>query len=203
MKIVGISFSYSKDSMALRGLKLMDHYLKFTHLHQIDLTFCDSNKPDGVVPDSVHRFTKILNEADVLVFSVPEYSEHYSAAFKNALDWLVVESSMNSTLGQQYSISNKPTYVITFTPAKVGAGHRHFDITQHALEKLGADVKELFVKNDGWDNVIRNNFQFVDTECARILNTTITELQPVIKKDMSNDVPGWNIKYNNWNEKWK
>jgi hypothetical protein len=79
----------------------------------------------------------------------------------------------------------------------------NFDITQHALEKLGADVKELFVKNDGWDNVIPNNFQFVDTECTLILNTAITELQPVIKKDMSTDVPGWNIKYNNWNEKWK
>ena len=33
------------------------------------------------------------------------------------MDWLVVGKQYNASLGQNYSISDKPVYVITFTPA--------------------------------------------------------------------------------------
>lgn len=204
MKIMGVSFSYSKNSMGLRGLKLMDQYLNFDSLYQIDLPFCNNNKPDGNVPESVEEFVKLLDNSDVLVFSVPEYAEHCSAGFKNALDWLVVKQNFNSTLGQGYCISSKPTYVITFTPAKKGAGHRHFDITRKALEKLGADVRDCFVKNDGWDNVIPGNYNFVQKECEKILKDTETEsnTKTSAANNMSNEVSDWIDKYNQWNMKW-
>ena len=202
MKIVGVSFSYSKDSMAYRGLTLMDNFLNFEKLIKIDLPMCDSNEPNGVVPDSVSEFCKSLELADVIVFSIPEYTAHYSAGFKNAMDWLVVKSNFNATLGKGYAISNKPVYVITFTPTFKGAGHRHFEMTTHLLEKLGANVVKCFVKNNGWDNVIPGNFGFVEEEATAILNTTHKPLQ-VKEEDMTKEVPTWNIDYNNWNKKWK
>ena len=33
------------------------------------------------------------------------------------MDWLVVGKQYNASLNQNYSISDKPVYVITFTPA--------------------------------------------------------------------------------------
>lgn len=202
MKITGISFSYSKDSMALRGLFLMDSFLHFYNLHQINLPFCNSNKPNGLVPQSVQLFIDIICDADILVFSVPEYSEHYSAAFKNALDWLVVEQNFNSSLGQDYCITNKPIYVITFTPAKTGAGDRHFEMTTHILKKLGADIRKCFVKNNGWQEVVPNNFKFVEQESNEILNTLIVERKQSNEVDLKNEVPEWINKYEEWNNKW-
>lgn len=203
MNIAGISFSYSIDSMAFRGLKLMDYYLNFETLSKVDLPICDSNKPDGIVPQSVHNFSELLNSADVLVFSIPEYTGHYSAAFKNALDWLVVKKQFNSTLGQDYCISQKPIYVITFTPSHQGAGHRHFEMTSEILQKLGAQVKNCFVKNNGWETVIPLNYKLVQDECNEIKNTSITKQLAKNTTTLDNEVPTWINAYNNWNNKWK
>ena len=202
MNISSVSFSYSKNSMSYRGLLLMDKYLKFSDIIKIDIPICDSNKSDGNVPEEVNIFCDKLFKADILVFSIPEATAHYSAAFKNAMDWLVVKSNFNADLGQKYPISNKSLYVITFTPVYKNAGHRHFEMTKHLLQdKLGADVKNMFVKNYGWDNVIPHNYKFVYNECQEILNTT----PPTIvekKKNMRDDINTWNKQYDEWNLKW-
>ena len=82
MKITAVSFSYSENSMSYRGLLLMDHYIKFSIIIKMDLPICDSNKPDGVIPKEVEELDSILDKSDVLVFSVPEYTGHYSVGFK-------------------------------------------------------------------------------------------------------------------------
>ena len=106
MKITAVSFSYSENSMSYRGLLLMDHYIKFSNIIKMDLPICDSNKPDGEIPKEVEELDNILDKSDILVFSVPEYTGHYSVGFKNLLDWLVVKGYYNASLGQKYSISN-------------------------------------------------------------------------------------------------
>ena len=83
-----------------------------------------------MIPKKVEELDNKLKESDALVFSIPEYTGHYSVGFKNLMDWLVVKAYYNADLGQKYSISNKPVYVITFTPAKKGTGDRHFDMTK-------------------------------------------------------------------------
>ncbi len=200
-KISAVSFSYCEHSMSFRGLLLMNEFLNFHKIYKINLPFCNNNKPDGNIPKSVSSFIEALREADILVFSIPEYSEHYSAAFKNALDWLVVADTLNSSLGQKYCITNKPIFIITFTPAFKGAGHRHFDMSKHILTKLGADVQACFVKNNGWQEVIPKNFKFVETECHKILNTVI-ESKQYTKKDLQHKTPKWNAQYDEWNNKW-
>jgi hypothetical protein len=189
--------------MGARGLSLMDHHLKFSDIIHIDFPLCDSNNPNGEVPVEVDSFNKKIEAADILVFSIPESTGHYSAAFKNAMDWLVVKSSFNADLGQQYSISNKATYVITFTPVHKGAGHRHFDMTRHLLsDKMGAHVRDMYVKNRCWEHVIPNNTEFVGKECTQILNTKIYA-PPESKENMTGEVPLWNQQYAEWNLKWK
>jgi len=204
MKICGIAFSYSKNSMAFRGLSLMNNYLNFQWYCQVtDIPLCNSNIPDGNVPKSVERLWNNMNKCDVFVFSIPETTGHYSAAFKNVMDWFVVKSQFNSDLGQKYPMSNKPVVVITFTPVYKNAGDRHFNMTKHILqEKLGADVIDMIVKNDCWQHVIPNNFEFVAEECKQILSIPL-ENKIIEKPDMAKEVDDWQKKYKEWNNKWQ
>jgi len=192
MNTTAVSFSYSESSMSYRGLLLMDHYIKFSNIIKLDLPICNSNRPDGIIPKEVEAIDNILSKSDKLVFSIPEYTGHYCVGFKNLMDWLVVKAYYNADLGQQYSISNKEIYVISFTPAKKGAGDRHFDMTKQLLEKLGGHVKKMFVKNDCWEKLVPDNFKFVENESKEI-----------IKKNMLDQVDDWQKKYNEWDSKWK
>jgi multimeric flavodoxin WrbA len=205
MRIAGISFSYSEDSMGYRGLTLMDHYLQFDSITMIDLPLCNSNKPDGNVPDSVNQLCDTLEQADVIVFSIPEATGHYGAAFKNAMDWLVVKANFNADLGQRYAFANKPMFVITFTPCfeTDNAGDRHFEMTSHLLkDKMGANLRTMFVKHDGWKNVIPDNYNFVHDECQEILQA-VPMATNSYKQSMTSYVGGWTKDYNEWNTKWK
>tara|TARA_E500000178_G_C16877337_1_gene687307 strand:- start:606 stop:1073 length:468 start_codon:yes stop_codon:yes gene_type:complete len=153
---------------------------------------CNVNGPDGEIPKELDELHDKIIKSDKLVFAIPEYSGHYSVGFKNFMDWLVVKSNYNADLGQDYCITNKSIYVITFTPSKKGAGDRHFDMTKELIEKLGGKVKKMYVKNDCWDNLQPDNLNFVEKESKEILRTT-----------MKNEVNGWIKKYNDWNDKWK
>lgn len=202
MNIVGVSFSYSDNSMNYRGLTLMHHHIGFSDIIKLDLPVCNSNKADGVIPQVVEKFDKRLEKSDILVFAIPEYTGHYAHGFKNAMDWLVVGKHYNASLGQQYSISDKPIYVITFTPALSPTGGRHFDMTKHLLtEKLGADVKSMYVKNNCWEELLPNNYDFVRRECNDILsckNFKSTEK----RNDMSEHINDWTERYKQWDKKW-
>ena len=190
--ITAISFSYSDDSMNYRGLRMMNHFINFDNLIRINLPMCNINGPDGKIPKELDELHNKISESDKLVFAIPEYSGHYSVGFKNFMDWLVVKSNYNADLGQDYCITDKSIYVITFTPSKKGAGDRHFDMTKELIEKLGGKVKKMYVKNDCWDNLVPNNLTFVEKESKEI-----------IRKTMKNEVGGWIEKYNDWDNKWK
>ena len=190
--ITAISFSYSDDSMNYRGLKMMNHFINFNNLIRINLPICNVNGPEGKTPKELDELSEIISKSDKLVFAIPEYSGHYSVGFKNFMDWLVVKSNYNADLGQDYCITDKSIYVITFTPSKKGAGDRHFDMTKELIEKLGGKVKKMYVKNDCWDNLVPNNFSFVEKESKEILRSS-----------MKDEVAGWIEKYNDWDNKWK
>jgi len=190
--ITAISFSYSDDSMNYRGLEMMNHFINFDNLIRINLPICSVNGPQGETPKELNKLHDIISKSDKLVFAIPEYSGHYSVGFKNFMDWLVVKSNYNADLGQDYCITDKSIYVITFTPSKKGAGDRHFDMTKELIEKLGGKVKKMYVKNDCWDNLVPNNLNFVEKESKEILRSS-----------MKDEVAGWIEKYNDWNDKWK
>ena len=205
MKLTAVSFSYADNSMNTRGILLLDHYLNFHNKIDIrNIPLCDSNKSDGKVPESVLDFNDTLQDADALVFCIPEATAHYTAGFKVAMDWLVVQSNFNSKLGANYSITDKPIYVFTFTPTYKDGGYRHFDMITHLLhDKLGADVRKCMVMQDGWRKVIPNNFDYVKEEAQYILDD-LKDYEFKAAKDIEPyyDLNKWLKLYQDWDKQW-
>jgi len=208
MNIIGISFSYAGNSLQTRGLKLLKEKLDINVFEMLDfnMPICNSNKSDGIVPNSVENFCNVLNNADVLIFAISEATGHYCAGFKNAMDWLVVKSKFNAKLGTDYAITDKPVFVLTFTPTKYEPnGSRHFGMTTQLLEKLGANVIECHVINNAWKTVIPEGFNalhgpynalksFLDTYTLSSTRTQQTEDKSSLE---------WLNSYQIWDEKWK
>ena len=206
-KITGVSFSYAHNSLQTRGLSLMTDIIpmNIVDMTTFNMPMCNSNKSDGVVPKSVDNFISVLEEADILVFAISEATGHYSAGFKNAMDWLVVKSQFNAKLGTNYAITDKPIFVITFTPTKYEPnGARHFDMTSQLLVKLGANVIDTYVINDSWKTIIPGATDAVQRPCTGIKEFCDTYVPsnklPVAVADNS---PQWLTAYNEWDEKWK
>tara|TARA_B100000963_G_scaffold45112_3_gene33658 strand:+ start:55419 stop:56693 length:1275 start_codon:yes stop_codon:yes gene_type:complete len=205
MKIVGISFSHAENSLQTRGLKLLNEEKLFDSIFDMtdfDMPVCYSNKSDGNVPDSVEQFNSAL-DADILVFAISEATSHYSAGFKNAMDWLVVKSKFNAKLGTDYAITDKPIFVITFTPtSKAPNGARHFEMTQHLLTKMGANVVQSFVVNDSWNCVVPGAFKNVKHIYDSISEYSDTHVSKT-KKEVKDNSLTWISDYEKWNTKWK
>ena len=208
MNIVGVSFSYADNSLQTRGLKLLQEKLDIQVCDMLDynMPICNSNKSDGQVPDSVNSFCNVLESADILVFAISEATSHYSAGFKNAMDWLVVKSKFNAKLGTDYAITNKPIFVVTFTPtSKEPNGARHFDITKQLLTKLGANVVDCIAVNDAWKTVIPGGLNAVQSVYSAIkdfMHSYTPSLNNLPNKEDSSS-PEWLKAYNEWNMAWK
>lgn len=210
MHISGISFSYASNSLQTRGLTLLKKTFALDDvwdMNDFDMPICSSNKSDGIVPQSVHHFDSVLAKADILVFAISEATAHYPAGFKNAMDWLVVKSKFNSRLGTDYTISNKPIFVVTFTPTvknEHNNGARHFAMTRHLLEKLGSNVVNMYVVNDAWRTIVPGNHSAVQNIATEIVNYSSTYVKPesVIPIEDTGST-GWLKLYNDWDSKWK
>lgn len=203
MNVVGISFSYAENSLQSRGLSLLD--FKTYSMTDFDMPICNSNKSDGIVPQEVEKFVEVLNDADVLIFAVSEATSHYCAAFKNAMDWLVVKAKFNAKLGTNYAITNKPIFVVTFTPTKYEPnGARHFDMTTQLLEKLGANVVDCCVINNSWETILPGNKHAVTSVLSAVqaFCSSYTPKHTVEELEDSSSL-NWLNAYNIWDGKWK
>lgn len=208
MNVVGISFSYANNSLQTRGLKLLQEKLDMQVFDMLDfgMPICNSNKSDGIVPASVNSFVEELDKADVLIFAVSEATGHYCAGFKNAMDWLVVKAKFNARLGTDYAITDKPIFVITFTPTKNAPnGGRHFDMTTELLEKLGADIKECHLINDSWKTVIPGGFNAVKSVYSAVVSFLGSYTPNSTKTRCKDDYSSlnWLKTYNEWDLAWR
>lgn len=208
MKLTAISFSYVDNSLQTRGLKLLQEKLDMEVFDMLDfhMPICNSNKSDGVVPSSVDKFVDVLEKSDVLIFAVSEATSHYCAGFKNAMDWLVVKSKFNARIGTDYAITDKPIFVITFTPtSKKPNGGRHFDMTTELLQKLGADVKECHLINDSWKTVIPGGFNAVLSVYSAVHSFLGTYIPSSVKTRYKDDYSSltWLKTYNEWDLAWR
>lgn len=208
MKVNAISFSYADNSLQTRGLKLLKEKLDINVFDMLDfnMPMCNSNKSDGIVPKSVENFCNVLNDSDVLIFAVSEATSHYCAGFKNAMDWLVVKAKFNARLGTDYAITDKPIFVVTFTPtAKAPNGGRHFDMTTQLLQKLGADVKECHLINDSWKTVIPGGFNAVKSVYSAVESFLGTYTPNSTKTRCKDDYSSltWLKTYNEWDLAWR
>jgi len=205
-KISAFSFSNNNISLNTRGLYLMKNYIDFyvcKSMAEYKIPLIDSNDVDGKTPFEVKQFSKDLKDTDIFIFAIPEHTAHYSAVFKNAMDWLVVQSNMNNNLGTSYGFSNKPVFITTFSASKK-AGGRHFDMTKHLIEKMGGVIAGTKVFNDCWDNLIPSNKSFVESFCNEIYDFLgYYKGYDKIESKEWKDQTEFEKKYINWKKQWK
>lgn len=116
--------------------------------------------------DLAKAFLAKLGSADILVVSLAENNNNYSAAFKNVFDW---SSRIMKEVFQQ-----KPMLLMATSPGSRG-GASVLEIGRNALPRYGADIKATF-------SLPAFNANF-DLEQNKILNAELDkELRDLIKE---------------------
>ena len=203
LKTFMMSFSLAETSMNHRGLLLCDNILNcgVHSLKNFDIPLVNINNNVDNCPDQVNSLISEMNNYDQFVFAIPEYTGHYSAVFKNLMDWLVVAYNMNSSHGNSYPFSQRPVHVVTFTPTFKNSGGRHFDMTTHLLQdKMGADVKSTTVFNNCWNELVPTNLSLVQDFCKIVKECKKKDV--TLDPQSKHNVENWNKLYKEWDETW-
>lgn len=94
LNVLGISGSLRKASLnkkvlgvALGIAESKGAAIGEADLAELDIPLFNQDIEDAGMPESVAKFRKLIEWADVLIISSPEYNHSISAALKNALDW--------------------------------------------------------------------------------------------------------------------
>lgn len=129
MHIVGICGSLRKHSQN-RGLlrafaqELPDH-IKFTLADISKIPFFNEDQ-EQPYPEAVVNLKEILDSADAVVISAPEYNLSYPGVLKNALEWV-------SRRSLQTKLAGKPVALIGAAAIGVGVSQSHLRDVMFAL----------------------------------------------------------------------
>lgn len=136
-KIVAFGGSNSKNSINKQLAAFAAHQLENTETIVLDLNefdlplYCiDIENEDGI-PADAKRLDEIIATADGLIISLAEHNGSYSAAFKNAYDWL---SRINQKVWK-----NKPMFLMATSPGKRG-GASVLHAAKTGFPHLGGNV---------------------------------------------------------------
>jgi NAD(P)H-dependent FMN reductase len=75
-----------------------------------DLPHFNPDLDGDSVPPAVAALRRCVNEADAIVFSVPEYAHGLPGSLKNALDWLVGGTEFMNKRVALFNASSRGTY---------------------------------------------------------------------------------------------
>lgn len=160
-KIIAFAASTSKESINQKlvvyaGGLLEDVELNILDLNDFEATIysIDKETQDGF-PDEIQELNSIFDTADGFVISMAEHNGSYSAAFKNAYDWL---SRMEKNVWR-----NKPMLLMATSPGARG-GKGVLDAASATFPRMGANVIATFSlpsfhNNFKSDSIIDNNLQ--------------------------------------------
>ena len=136
-KIVAIGGSNSKKSINKALATYAANQLKNTEtiiadLNDFDLPLygIDLENEKGI-PEDAHRLNALIASADGLVISLAEHNGSYSAAFKNAFDWL---SRIDKKIWK-----DKPVLLMATSPGKRG-GIGVLQTAKASFPHLGANI---------------------------------------------------------------
>ncbi|MFD0826490.1 NADPH-dependent FMN reductase [Neobacillus sp. M.A.Huq-85] len=129
LHIVGICGSLRKNSFN-RGLlrafgQLLPEHIKFTVADLSELPFFSEERENNL-PENVIKLKELVESADAILVSSPEYNLSYTAVLKNALEWL-------SRGSLQRPIAGKPTAVMGAASIQVGVSQSHLRDVMYAL----------------------------------------------------------------------
>ena len=135
MKVVGINGSLRQASwnrMLLR-LALSSLQKQGIDASEFDLSPVPIFNADVLaqgMPDSVAALRTAVEGADALVLTTPEYNGTFSAAIKNAIEWMTQPSSI--MVGKVFAI-------MASSPGRLGAAKTHMPLS-YAVETEGGIV---------------------------------------------------------------
>ena len=116
--------------------------------------------------DLAKAFLAKLGSADILVVSLAENNNNYSAAFKNLFDWC---SRIAKEVFQQ-----KPMLLLATSPGSRG-GASVLEIGRNALPRYGADIKATFSLPAFNANFDLNQNKITNAELDKELRNLIKE----------------------------
>lgn len=129
LHIVGICGSlrnYSFNRGLLRAFEQqLPDYIKFTEADISELPFFSEEREQNL-PESVLKLKELVESADALIISSPEYNLSYTAVLKNALEWL-------SRSSLQRPLAGKPVAIIGAASVQVGVSLSHLRDVMYAL----------------------------------------------------------------------
>ncbi|MEM9687353.1 MAG: NAD(P)H-dependent oxidoreductase [Bacteroidota bacterium] len=94
-------------------------------LYGIDL------EKESSIPETAHRLNELIEKADGLVISLAEHNGSYSAAFKNAFDWL---SRITKNVWKE-----KPMFLMATSPGRRG-GATVLQAAKTSFPHLGGNI---------------------------------------------------------------
>ena len=155
MKIIGISGSIREKSLNTFLLKaaadLVPDEIEFevVKINAIPLYNEDIDNEDK--PITITEYLNKINEADVILFTTPEYNYGMSGVLKNAIDW-ASRPAFDSPL------LNKPYGILSASKSPVGGARAQADLKNvlsstlsviyPAIEYLLPNAHEKFDEND-------------------------------------------------------
>lgn len=129
LHIVGICGSLRKYSYNLGLLRAFEQQLpdniKFTLADISEIPFFNEDK-EQPYPEPVLKLKELLDSADALVISSPEYNLSYTGVLKNAIEWL-------SRPSLQTRLAGKPVALIGTAAIGVSVSQSHLRDVMFAL----------------------------------------------------------------------
>ncbi|MFB9762525.1 NADPH-dependent FMN reductase [Ectobacillus funiculus] len=129
LHIVGICGSLRKESFNRGLLRAFEQQLpdkiKFTEADISELPFFSEEREQNL-PETVLKLKELVESADALIVSTPEYNLSYTAVLKNALEWL-------SRSSLQRPLAGKPVVVMGAASVQVGVSLSHLRDVMYAL----------------------------------------------------------------------
>lgn len=141
-KVLAITGSNSSNSINRAFLKYTLTQFEDVEKELIDMKAFDEmpifsvdRENDGIMPNEAQQFLDIIASADLLIVSLAEHNNTYTAALKNLLDW---SSRINPKLFQE-----KPMLLMSASPGKRG-GANVMKAASSFFPFIGADIIDTF-----------------------------------------------------------
>lgn len=129
VKLVGLAGSLRKQSFSQAALiGLRDNLPDKVSLEILDLRLPLYNEDEdgAATPARIHAFREAIESSDGVVIVTPEYNHGIPGVLKNALDWA------SRPYGKSCLV-NKPTLVVSISPAFTGGVRAHAQVNETLL----------------------------------------------------------------------
>lgn len=174
-KIIAIGGSNSKDSINKKlavytANQIKDSEIIVADLNEFELPLygVDLEKEKGI-PENAIRLNGFLEEVDGIVISMAEHNGSFTAAFKNAIDWL---SRINQKVWK-----DKPMLLMATSPGARG-GATVLGTAKASFPFLGGNVIADFSLPSFYDNFSEVGLK--NDELGKSLDKKIQEFQAFI-----------------------